>query len=199
MGKPTQPPLPPPMGYLFSKRGLWLWETEASPGRLLCRDGREDEREARMLAVTLAVLPGSATSRRSARTGWVRTLARRASGCNGERFSQRHPGALAPTSSPRWSQPPRTHHGARTLVGEQGGGQGPLGQEALGMGGVLLHLLLQVPDEEGAFRRRLPVRVGDGKVDQRELRLAVLGLLVDGRLGPALRQPLVGERKERRR
>lgn len=46
------------------------------------------------------------------------------------------------------------------------------------MGCILLHFLLEVTNEEGAFRGRLPARVGDGKVDQGELRLAILGLLV---------------------
>lgn len=58
------------------------------------------------------------------------------------------------------------------------------------MGGILLHLLLEVPDEERALWRRLPAWVGNSKVDEGELRLAILSLLAHRGFGPALRQPL---------
>lgn len=58
--------------------------------------------------------------------------------------------------------------------------------------GTSLHLLLQLADEGGALAGRLPARVGDGEVHERQLGLAVLRLLVDGGLRSPCRHPLPG-------
>lgn len=69
------------------------------------------------------------------------------------------------------------------LVGQQRGTEGGLGEQQ-GPGGscsrILLHLLLQVADEDRALLGWLPVGVLDGEVHEGQLCLAVLRLLIDG-------------------
>ena len=88
-----------------------------------------------------------------------------------------------------------SHPGAGLVGQQQRAAERGLRQQQLGGGaalGVLLHLLLQVADEHGGLLRGLPARVLDGEVHERQLRLSVLRLLVDGRLRAALRHPLQG-------
>lgn len=87
-------------------------------------------------------------------------------------------------------------HSSGGVIRKQRGAERSLGEQELRVRaglGVLLHLLAHVADEQRAVLRRLPARVLQGEVNQRQLRLAVLRLLVHGRLSLALGHPLRAE------
>lgn len=79
------------------------------------------------------------------------------------------------------------------LIGQQRGTERSLGQQQLRRRSrlsILMHLLLQVADKHRALLRRLPAWVFDGEMHQRQLRLAVLSLLVHRGLRLTFRHPL---------